>query len=222
MELDETEFEFHHLIEYPLQPLVIKMPRFSRRSTLHPFCSDKLFVYSIEWQKDDNETVQYARSARRVKSPLAHDLIVLYDADNIYFHANNPVTAPGHYTLRVSPNDGVESVTMSVTVCYVNEPRKLFDDDFSAELDDENESDTFPLLKFREDDRMNSIFALKKWPVIGGSDDHQCGFTEVKLSSDDPRIYDDWFTYSTGYESNPYIEIDPDHYSAPNVTKEGE
>ena len=49
------EWFVHHLFKYPLEPTIIDMPKYKRKSILHPFCSEKPKTYYVDYKRDKDQ-----------------------------------------------------------------------------------------------------------------------------------------------------------------------
>lgn len=110
----------------------------------------------------------------------------------------------GKYILVFSPNNWEDWVRYPLIICFVKEPRKLFEPPYyNVEFR--------PGHDYREYD-------VPEWPVLGGTDINPCGTVNVKITFSDERFQGNWFTYS---EREGRMTIDPREDDAPGLTKEG-
>jgi hypothetical protein len=178
---------------------------FDRRSTKHSFCPDEPLHYWIDYKMDTE------KDWKRAQPVFSHSPIknfkLLYDPSvkQMVLHVTDPKSTPGKYTVIFSPNEFIDWIRFPLIVCAVNEPQYLFDPPGYS-------------LKFRPDNTMKK-FNITQWPVLGGGQDFQCGTTQVILASDDRRLTGAWFWYS---KKGGYVQVDPEHDTAPNVTEVGE
>lgn len=176
------------------------MPGIKKTSTQHHFCPESPNKYWIDYRKDDADTWKQAKPVDQ-KDTKYRKIKLSYDAveKEIIINVNDP-TVHGKYNVIFSPNEFVDWVRYPLIVCYVDQPRKMF------EPDDYN-------LKYRPNDT-HRRYDIPAWPVLGGSNNHPCGSCEVRLTFDDERHAGGWMYYSS---RKAYMFIDSNHETAPGL-----
>jgi hypothetical protein len=168
------------LFQYPLEPVIIDMPKYKKVSRQQDFCPETPKQYWIDWRKDGSKNWRRSEPFDKVKN-MNKDMKVLYDytKQQIQVHVRTPKGTPGRYQIVFSPNEWKDWLRFPFIVCHVEQPRYLFSpDDYN--------------LKFRPENK-DRRFDFTEWPVVGGDENNQCGTTKVVIKTDDERLYGGWF-----------------------------